>query len=80
MQNQKLKKIRVIPQWKKTLRYAWSIRLAIIAGLFSAFEVVLAYFPDVLPRGAMAGAAGVASLGAVITRFLLQRKMTDEND
>lgn len=74
------KKIRIIPQWKKTLKYAWSIRLAILAGLFSSAEVVLAYFPDALPRGAMAGAAGVASLGAVITRFLLQRKMTDEND
>ena len=74
-----MRKIKIIPKWKKTLRYAWSIRLAILAGLFSASEVVLAYFPDALPRGAMAGAAGVASLGAVITRFLLQRKMTDED-
>jgi hypothetical protein len=73
-----MRKIKIIPKWKKTLRYAWSIRLAILAGLFSALEVVLAYFPDALPRGAMAGAAGVASLGAVITRFLLQQKMTDE--
>jgi hypothetical protein len=73
-----MKKIKIIPKWKQTLRYAWSIRLAILAGLFSALEVVLAYFPDALPRGAMAGAAGVASLGAVITRFLLQQKMTDE--
>jgi len=74
----KIKK-RIIPTWKKTLRYAWSLRLAALAGLFSVGEVVIAYYPDLLPRGAMAGAAGICTLGSIITRFIIQRKMTDED-
>ena len=75
----KMKKIKVIPQWKKTIRYAWSIRLAILAGVFSAGEVVIAYFPDALPRGSMAGLAGICTLGSIITRFIIQRNMSDDD-
>jgi len=73
-------KVNPIPEWKKTLRYAWSVRFAILAGLFSAGEVVIAYFPDALPRGAMAGVAGVCSMGALVTRFLMQKNLKNEDD
>jgi predicted benzoate:H+ symporter BenE len=71
-------KKKLIPTWKKTLKYAWSIRFAVLAGLFSASEVVLAYFPNALPRGTMAGLAGISSFGALVSRFLMQRNMRDE--
>ena len=73
-----MRKPKLIPSWKKTLKYAWSIKLGILAGLFSTLEIVLAYFPDSLPRGTMAGLAGIASLGAIITRFIIQKDMRDD--
>lgn len=73
-----MRKARLIPTWRKTLRHAWSIRFAILAGFFSTSEVVLAYFPDSLPRGTMAGLAGISSFGALISRFLMQRNMRDD--
>ena len=71
---------KVIPNWKKTLRYAWSVRFAIMAGFFSAGEVVIAYFPDALPRGAMAGLAGICSMGALVSRFIMQRSLKNEDE
>lgn len=73
-----MKNPKIIPEWKKTLRYAWSIRLGVFAGLFSSLEVILTYVPDSLPRGTMAGLAGIASLGSVVTRFIIQKSMRDE--
>jgi len=72
------KKIRVIPQWKKTLRYAWSLRLMALSGVCSVGEILVAYYPDALPRGAMAGLSGSFALGGIIARFCTQRNMTDE--
>ena len=63
------KKIRVIPQWKKTLRYAWSLRLMALSGVCSVGEILVAYYPDALPRGAMAGLSGSFALGGIIARF-----------
>ena len=73
------KKIRVIPQWKKTLRYAWSLRLMALSGVCSVGEILVAYYPDALPRGAMAGLSGSFALGGIIARFYSQRNMTDDD-
>jgi predicted benzoate:H+ symporter BenE len=75
-----MRKIKIIPRWKKTLRYAWSIRLAILAGLFSACEIVLPLFSDSLPRGLMAMLSGFAAMGAVISRFIVQKEIGHGNE
>lgn len=76
----KMKRIRLIRNWKKTFRYAWSIRFAILSGICSAGEVVIAYFPDALPRGAMAGLAGSFALFGIISRFIIQQSMKNEDE
>lgn len=73
------KKIRIIPQWKKTLKYAWSLRLMALSGVCSVGEILVAYYPDALPRGAMAGLSGSFALGGIIARFYSQRNMTDDD-
>lgn len=74
----KMKKIRVIPNWKQTIRYAWSLRFSILSGLCSAGEVIVTYYPDKLPRGAMAGLAGTFALLGTISSLIPQRNMTDD--
>ena len=43
-------KFALLPDWQRILKQAWSIRLTLLAGLFSAAEVILPLFVDVLPR------------------------------
>jgi len=74
-----MKKIRVIPKWKKTIRYAWSLRLMALSGVCSVGEILVSYYPDALPRGAMAGLSGSFALGGIIAKFFAQRNMTDDD-
>ena len=47
-------KLCLLADWRKVSRRAWSIRLSIIAAIFTAAEVVVPLFGDVLPRGVLA--------------------------
>ena len=73
------RKLKLIPKWKKTLRYAWSLRLMALSGVCSVGEILVAYYPDALPRGAMAGLSGSFALGGIIAKFFAQRNLTDED-
>ena len=75
-----MKKPKLIPEWRRTLRYAWSIKFAVLSGVCSAGEVIITYFPDSLPRGAMAGLAGSFALVGIISRFIIQKSMRDEGE
>ena len=44
-------KLCLLDDWRRIARRAWSIRLSIVAALFTAAEVVVPLFGDVLPRG-----------------------------
>lgn len=64
-----------VPDWRRILRRAWSIRLAIIAALFSGAEVVLPMFAAELPRNLFAALSFAAIVGAAVTRLVAQPKM-----
>ena len=60
-------KICLLDDWQRVLRRAWSIRFSLLAAAFTAAEVVVPLFGDVLPRGAfvlLAFAACAACYGA----------------
>ena len=61
-----------VDNWRWVLRKAWSVRLAVVAGLFSALEVVVPMFEASMPRGLFALASGVSTMGAIIARFVIQ--------
>lgn len=61
--------------WKTVLRKAWSIRLGILAGLFSGLEVILPLFADSVPRNVFAVLSMITVLGAVVARLLAQPKV-----
>ena len=68
-------KLSLLVDWRNVLRRAWSIRFSLLAAGFSAAEVVVPLFGDVLPRGAFVLLAFVASIGATVARIVAQPEM-----
>lgn len=72
--------ISFIPDWRKVLEQAWSVRLAFLAATFSAAEVALPFFTPFFPPKTMAVMAVLASTGAVIARIWAQPAMHKESN
>lgn len=67
-----------VRNWRSVLRYAWSIKLIIVAGLLSGAEIALPLireFVDV-PRGLFAGLSFAATAGAFISRLIAQQSVS----
>ena len=73
------RKLCLLDDWRKIARRAWSIRLSIVAAIFTAAEVVVPLFGDVLldvmPRGAFVLLAFAASICATVARIVAQPEM-----
>ena len=67
----------LLDDWRRVARRAWSIRLSIVAAIFTAAEVVVPLFGDVLPRGVFVMLAFSASIGAAIARLVAQPEMRE---
>ncbi len=65
----------LIPDWKRILRRAWSLRLILLSGLLSGCEVILPLFVDTMPRNVFAALAILAAIGAGVARIVAQPKM-----
>jgi len=65
----------LIGEWRWVIKKAWSVRLAIVAGLFSGAEVVLPLFVDAFPRGLFAALSVFAAVGSTVARVMDQPKM-----
>lgn len=72
-------KICPLDDWRRVLRRAWSIRFSLLAAAFTAAEVVVPLFGDmlldVMPRGAFVLLAFAASIGATVARIVAQPEM-----
>ena len=72
-------RICLLDNWRCVLRRAWSIRFSLLAAAFTAAEVVVPLFGDVLldvmPRGAFVLLAFAASIGATVARIVAQPEM-----
>ena len=71
--------MKLIPNAKAVLKKAWSVRLGILAGLFSGAEVIVPFFADSMPRNVFAALSCVAVMGAVVARFVAQPRINDGN-
>lgn len=65
----------LLDDWRCVLRRAWSIRFSLLAAAFTAAEVVVPLFSDVLPRGLFVLLAFSASIGAALARLVAQPEM-----
>jgi hypothetical protein len=59
----------------EVLKKAWSIRLSMLAALFSAAEVALPFFTDFVPPHTMAIVAVFTAAGAAVARLIAQPKI-----
>ena len=64
--------------WKLILRKAWSIRLVVLSAVFSAAQLVIPVYGDMLPRDAFAILSAFACVGAIIARVVTQKEFPDE--
>lgn len=68
----------LIPNWKKTLKKAWSVRFMVAAALLTATEAAMPFFDDVLaPRPFAIATFAVVGL-AMLARFFVQKDLKDD--
>lgn len=65
-------------KWRLIIRRAWSVRLMVLAGIFTTAETMLPYFTDILPRGLFAVLTMLAVTGGLISRVVAQNGFDDE--
>ena len=70
--------MKLVPEWKRIARKAWSVRLAVLAALLGAAEVGVQLFAAVRPTPYLAIAAALCSLAASIARLVAQPEITHE--
>jgi hypothetical protein len=68
-----------VPDVRRVLRHAWSIRLIIAAGVFSALEAGIPFFTDSppLPRGVFALLSVAVSGAAFYFRIVSQKEFAN---
>ena len=72
--------MKLLPDWKRVARKAWSVKFALLAAVLGAAEVGVQLFAAVRPTPYLAMAAAVCSLAASIARLVAQPRMHDERD
>lgn len=74
--------MRLASEWWRVLRYAWSIRLLVVAGVLSGAEIALPLIQDLLPipRGVFAGLSFLATAGAFVARLVAQQSVSGNGE
>jgi len=72
-----VKKLTLLTDWKLILRKAWSVRLNVVATVFSVAEVVLPVYSDAFPRGTFAILSAVTVMGSLWARVVRQKSIHD---
>lgn len=72
--------MKLVSDWRRVLRYAWSIRLLLAAAILSGLEVVLPYLGDAfpIPTGAFAALTFFVTVLAFVMRIVSQKDFRDE--
>lgn len=67
-----ISKMKLIDDWHWVIRKAWSIRMAVVAAIFSGAEVLVPMLQTAMPHGIFAALSFVAVAGGFISRFVVQ--------
>lgn len=74
-------RIKLIPDWKRVLKKAWSIRLILIATILSAIEAALPFITFVsIPPGYLALLVAFITGSAFAARIIAQSNMGNDNE
>ncbi len=69
--------MKLITDWKRIIKKAWSIRLLVIAGLLSGTEMILPLFVESFPRGLFAVLSFIFTAAAFVARIVAQKEFGD---
>ena len=69
--------MKFIPDWRQKFRKAWSVRMALLSGFFSAATGVAPYFQGLIDPLPFALLASFFAFGAVVARLIYQPDMHD---
>ena len=71
--------MRLIPNWRRVLRYGWSVRLIVLAAILTGLEATLPLVPELLPMPIewLAMSQFLIVMGALVARFIAQSKVHD---
>jgi len=70
--------MKLIDEWRKIIRKAWSFRLALIAAALGGVEMALPLFSDAVPRHVFLSLSILTTVGAALARIVAQPKMQDD--
>lgn len=70
--------IHLIPEWRKVLKHAWSIRLMTLAVIFQALEIALPFVSTEFPPRIFSTLSIIVGCGSLWARFIYQRKVSDD--
>ncbi|MGY6246677.1 DUF7940 domain-containing protein [Bosea thiooxidans] len=74
--------MKLVWNWKRVLKHAWSIRLIVLAGVLSGAEIALPLIREAVdvPAGIFAGLSFAATAGAFIARLVAQETVSGAAD
>jgi len=74
--------LKLVWNWKRVLKHAWSIRLIVLAGVLSGAEIALPLIRETIdvPAGVFAGLSFAATAGAFIARLVAQETVSGAAD
>lgn len=64
--------MKLVKEWRKVLRNAWSIKLALASAALTAAELALPYLTDVIPKNVFGILAFVVGVAAAVARVVSQ--------
>lgn len=78
----KRKEIQLIPDWRRVLKKAHSIRWALASGALSAVECALPFVDEFgqVPHGVFAFAATLAAAAIPVARIVVQANLHQEDE
>ncbi len=70
--------MKLIPEWRRVLRKAWSVRLNLLAVALTGATAALPAFMGIIPPMWLLALFTVVPLAAAVARLVDQPKMRDE--
>ena len=75
----KIKKPRLVRDWKRVFWRSWANRLSLLAGVLGCLEYILPMFQDVIGRGPLAITALVLAFLVPIVRVISQPEFHEDD-
>lgn len=69
--------MKLIPEWRRLVRKAWSIRLMVLAGALTGAEMALPLFSDAFPRNVFLVLSMITCVAGLVARLVAQPKLRD---